>query len=87
MIISRTGQDVSLCSSCVLCEDVTAEAGDVSLSMLIQWILANDARALTNATVWSDDVLQQADCACASQLNLPAVLLTLRDEARRRGLH
>lgn len=86
IVMSRTSQDVGRCSGCALCEDVTADAGDVSVSMLIQWILANDERALTNATVWSDEMLCRADHACANQLDLPAVLLALRDEARRRGM-
>jgi hypothetical protein len=86
IVLTQTGQDVSRCCSCDLCEDITDEDGDVSLSMLMQWILANDERALTNATVWSDEVLCQADRACANQLDIPAVLRTLRHEARRRGL-
>ena len=86
IVLAQTGQDVSRCCSCALCEDITESSGDVSLSMLMQWILANDERALTNATVWSDDVLRRADHACANQLDIPAVLLALRHEASRRGL-
>ena len=52
----------------------------------MQWILADDERALTNDTVWSDEVLRQADHVCANQLDIPAILLTLRNEAIRRGL-
>jgi heterodisulfide reductase subunit C len=87
IVLTHTGQDVNRCCSCALCEEITDEAGDVSLSMLMQWILANDERALTSNTVWSDEVLQQADHACANQLDIPAVLLALRNEANRRGLH
>jgi hypothetical protein len=85
-VLTRTGQDVSKCCSCALCEEITDDAGDVSLSMLMQWILVNDERALTSATVWSDEVLRQADHACANQLDIPAVLRALREEAHRRGL-
>ena len=87
IVLAQTGEDVNDCCSCALCEEITDEAGDVSLAMLIQWILANDERALTSATVWSDEVLRKADHVCANQLNIPAVLLALRDEANRRGLH
>jgi len=87
IVLAQTGQDVNRCCSCALCEEITDEAGDVSLSMLMQWILANDDRALTNATVWSDEVLGEADHACANQLDVPAVLLALRHEANRRGLY
>jgi hypothetical protein len=86
IVLMQTRQDVSRCCSCALCEEIAASAGDVSLSMVMQWILANDERALTNATVWSDEVLREADHACANQLNIPAVLWALREEARRRGL-
>jgi len=82
----QTGQDVSKCCSCALCEEITDGTGDVSLSMLMQWILVSDERALTNATVWSDEVLRRADHACANQLDIPAVLRVLREEAHRRGL-
>jgi hypothetical protein len=85
-VLAQTGQDISHCCSCALCEEITDDAGDVSLSMLIQWILVNDDRALTCRTVWSDEVLRQADHACANQLDIPAVLRALREEAHRRGL-
>src|SRR5512140_3137339 len=80
IVLLQTGQDVSKCCSCALCEEITDSAGDVSLSMLMQWILVNDDRALTCRTVWSDDVLRQADHVCANQLDIPAVLQALRAE-------
>lgn len=86
LVLAQTGQDVNRCCSCALCEEITDEAGDVSLAMLMQWILANDDRALTCATVWSDEVLRQADHICTNELDIPAVLLALRDEGWRRGL-
>jgi hypothetical protein len=86
IVLARAGQDVSRCCSCELCEQVTDGNGDVSLSLVMQWILVNDERALTNATVWSDEVLRQADRACANQLDIAAVLQALRQEAIRRGL-
>ena len=86
IVLAQTGQDVSRCCSCAWCEDVTDSSGDVSLSLVMQWILVNDVRALTDAAVWSDEVLRQADHACANQLDIPAVLQALRHEARRRGL-
>ena len=86
IVLAQAGEDVNRCCSCALCEEITDEAGDVSLSMLMQWILVNDDRALTCRTVWSDDVLQRADHACANQLDIPAVMQALRSEASRRGL-
>ena len=86
IVLAQAGQDVSRCCGCALCEPVTDSSGDVSLSLVMQWILVNDTRALTDAAVWSDEVLRQADHACANQLDIPAVLQALRREARRRGL-
>jgi hypothetical protein len=86
IVLSRTGQDVCKCCSCALCEESTEGAGDVSLSMLMQWILVNDERALISTTVWSDEVLRRAEHVCANQLDIPAVLRALREEAHRRGL-
>jgi hypothetical protein len=86
IVLAQTGQDVNRCCSCALCAELTNEAGDVSLAMLMQWILADDERALTCRTVWSDDVLRQTEHTCANQLDIPTVLLALRREANRRGL-
>ena len=86
IVLAQTGQDVGRCCSCAWCEHVTDSSGDVSLSLVMQWVLVNDVRALTDATVWSDEVLRQADHVCANQLDIPAVLQALRREARRRGL-
>ena len=86
IVLAQTGQDVSRCCGCALCEHVTDGSGDVSLALVLQWILVNDERALTDATVWSDEVMRQADHACANQLDISAVLQALRSEARRRGL-
>lgn len=87
LVLAQTGQDVNRCSSCALCEDITQANGDVSVAMLLQWILANDERALTCRAVWSDEVLRQTDHACANQLDIPAILLALRHEASRRGIN
>src|SRR5512135_2385387 len=86
IVLAQTGQDVGRCCACAFCDDLTDGFDGVELAMVMQWILANDERALTNATVWSDDVLRRADHACANQLDIPAVLQALRGEARRRGL-
>ncbi len=85
IVLAQTGQDVSRCCRCALCDNLIDCRG-VDLATVMQWILVNDERALTNATVWSDDVLRRADHACANQLDIPAVLRALRGEARRRGI-
>jgi hypothetical protein len=59
---------------------------DISLESLLQLVVMNDEEVLTCRTLWSDTVLASARRACGSSLDIEAVLLALRDEARRRGL-
>ena len=85
--MAKTGQDVQRCRGCQLCNDQYSPDQDIPLDSLVQLILMNDEEVLTSRTVWSDDVLQAAMDACARELNLDQVLLVLREEAVKRGLH
>jgi len=59
---------------------------DIPLTSLVQLINLNDEEVLTCKTLWSEEVLQHAKEACSRQLNLEAIILTLRNEAVQRGL-
>ena len=83
LVLAETGQDVRRCSHCDFCNALTQ---DISLQMLVQMVLMNDEEVLTTRTLWSDEVLQSAQHACSSNLNMEAVLLALRAEAKRRGV-
>jgi heterodisulfide reductase subunit C len=85
-ILDSSGQDVRRCQGCQLCNNVLNNEADVPLDSLIQLILVNDEEVLTCRTVWSDFILNNAQQACARDINLHAVLLALRTEAIRRGL-
>ena len=87
LILAKTGQDVQHCRGCQLCNNQYSPDQDIPLDSLVQLILMNDEEVLTSRTVWSDDVLQAAKDACARELNLDQVLLVLREEAVKRGLH
>jgi hypothetical protein len=54
--------------------------------MLVQMLLENDEEVLTSKTLWSDRVLKSARSMCLSTMDMPAIMLALRDEARKRGL-
>ncbi len=84
-VLAASAQDVRRCKNCWLCDDVAIDDQDITLGVLVQLTLLNDAEVLTSRTVWSDEMLQAAQRACTSGLNLSAVMLALRAEALRRN--
>ncbi len=86
LILQKTGQDVSRCRGCSLCNESTSDDQDIPLDSLVQLIILNDEEVLTSRTLWSEKVLHEARDACARELNLETVLLMLREEAILRGL-
>lgn len=83
-VLAACGQDVRRCKNCWLCDEAMIGDQDITFGMLVQLTLLNDAEVLTSRTLWSDEVLQAAQRACTSGLNLSAVMLALRAEAQRR---
>jgi NADP-dependent 3-hydroxy acid dehydrogenase YdfG len=59
---------------------------DVTFATLIQMVIMDDEEVLTTRSLWSDEALKSAPHLCANQLNLEAVMLALRDEAKKRNL-
>jgi hypothetical protein len=49
--------------------------------------MMNDEEVLTCSTLWSDKVLNSTRNACAGDINLEEVLLTLRKEAIKREVN
>ncbi|OGO11556.1 MAG: hypothetical protein A2Y53_04255 [Chloroflexi bacterium RBG_16_47_49] len=86
LILTKTGQDVSRCRGCRLCDEEYSREQDIPLYSLIQLILMNDEEVLTSRTLWSDEVLRCARDACTRELDLEKILLVLREESIRRGL-
>ena len=79
-----TGQDINICHACYDCEVPLAEEMDIPLGSLVQLALLDDEEALDSRTLWSDSVLEASHGACKRGLNLPAVMIALRDESLRR---
>ena len=79
-----TGQDINICHACYDCEVPLAEEMDVPLGSLVQLALLDDEEALDSRTLWSDAVLEASHGACKRGINLPAVMLALREESLRR---
>jgi hypothetical protein len=71
-----TGQDINICHACYDC--------DVPLGSLVQLALLDDEEVLDSRTLWSDAVLEASHGACKRGLNLPAVMIALREESLRR---
>jgi len=86
LILIQTGQDVSRCRACQFCDGIPSHEMDIPLTSLVQLINLNDEEVLTCKTLWSEEVLTYAKEACSRQLNLEAIILTLRNEAVQRGL-
>lgn len=85
MVLARTGQDVRRCAHCAHCATEPEPDQDLSFESVLQLVVMNDEEVLTSRTVWSDRALERARTMCASNLDMAAVLLALRAEARRRG--
>ena len=79
-----TGQDINICHACYDCEVPLAEEMDIPLGSLVQLALLDDEEALDSRTLWSDAVLEASHGACKRGINLPAVMIALREESLRR---
>ncbi len=86
IVLTASGQDMRRCQHCAFCDAQLDSEQDISLLTLVQMVVMNDEEVLTSRTLWSDTVLQGARHLCANGLDIEAVLLALRQEARRRGL-
>lgn len=84
VIKEATGQDISICLACFDCDIHFSDDLDIPLGSLIQLALQNDEDTLHSRTLWSDAVLEAARGACKRGLDLPAILLVLRQESTRR---
>jgi hypothetical protein len=79
-----TGQDINVCHACYDCDVPLAEEMDIPLGSLVQLALLDDEEALDSRTLWSDAVLEASHGACKRGINLPAVMVALREESLRR---
>lgn len=87
LVFAATGYDVRRCGRCSYCvKHAHTDEEDLSLEMLLQLVLQNDDEVLTSKTLWSDGVLTRARSMCISTMDMPAIMLALREEARKRGV-
>jgi heterodisulfide reductase subunit C len=53
---------------------------------MLQLVMQDDEDVLTSKTLWSEAALKRARVMCVSTMDVQKIMLTLRDEAKRRGL-
>src|SRR5512137_145769 len=86
LVRDATGYDVRRCGRCSYCVHFVTPEDDVSLEVMMQLVMQNDEEVLTSRTLWSDEALKRARQMCVSTMDVAAIMLALRAEARQRGL-
>ncbi len=86
LVRNTTGYDVRRCGRCSYCLHFVTPDDDLSLEAMMQMVMQNDEEVLTSNTLWSDEALKRARAMCVSTMDVAAIMLALRAEARRRGL-
>src|SRR5512135_1281221 len=86
IVRQATGYDARRCGHCSYCVHFATPDDDLSLEAMMQLIMQNDEEVLTSKTLWSDEALKRARSMCVSTMDVKAIMLALREEARRRGL-
>jgi heterodisulfide reductase subunit C len=86
LVRDATGYDVRRCGRCSYCVHFVTPEDDLSLEVMMQLVLQNDEEVLTSKTLWSDEALKRARQMCISTMDVVAIMLALRAEARQRGL-
>jgi len=86
IILASTGEDISRCTLCDLCEKYLRPGMDLTFGELMQAAARDEQRALTSRTLWLADDLLGRSLRCQAGLDLASVLLVLQREAIERGL-
>ena len=86
IVREETGYDVRRCGRCSYCVHFVTPDDDLSLEAMMQLIMQNDEEVLTSKTLWSDEALRRARRMCVSTMDVAAMMLALREEARQRSL-
>jgi heterodisulfide reductase subunit C len=85
IVKDATGQDVYKCQGCFDCELPIAEDVDIPLGSMVQMIILDDKEVLSCRTLWSDKILASSRYSCQRGLNVQAIMIALREEAKKQG--
>jgi hypothetical protein len=87
IILAETGQDVRRCANCRNCEDCMTPGMDLNFGEILRAAARNDPMALNNSSLWNCDDAFTNTIHCQEGFDIPAVIHTLRREAKLRGYH
>lgn len=85
-ILASTGQDISRCHHCDLCEKYLGVNMDLTIGEILQAASRNDESVLTCRTLWNCDELLERTLHCQAGIDIASVLLALIHLARDRGI-
>lgn len=86
IILAATGQDIRACAHCGACDQQLTPEMDLTLGELFQAAAQNDPIALKSRTLWACDPVALQRHRCQGKIDLPAVIMAMRQEANLRGL-
>ncbi len=69
IVLAATGQDVRQCCCCGLCAAAIGDDEAGSLEQWVQWLIADDERALTKLPRYDESMLREAQQVCTNRLD------------------
>ena len=85
IILASTGEDISRCTQCDLCEKYLRPGMDLTFGELMHCVTHDEEKALRSRTLWLADDLLGRSLRCQSGLDLASIMLVLQREAIERG--
>jgi len=85
IVLSKTGEDLSLCQACDECRDLLAEGMDLTFGEILRLAADDDERSIACDSLWRCEPLLGKATRCPAGIDVPAVIRVLRQEALRRG--
>jgi hypothetical protein len=86
-VLASTGQDISACNHCDLCEKYLGEGMDLTIGEILQAANRNDESVLACQTLWNSDALLERKLHCQAGIDIASVLLALIRVAQDYGIN
>ncbi|MBN1890536.1 MAG: 4Fe-4S dicluster domain-containing protein [Thermoflexales bacterium] len=88
LVEDETGQNAYLCYQCVKCTSgcPLAEHFDLEPNQVLRMVQLGDESVLECKTIWTCAACMTCSTRCPQGLDIPAIMDTLRIEARKRGI-
>ncbi len=86
ILLAAPGQDIRACAHCGACDQQTTHEMDFALGELFQAAAQDDLLALKSRTLWACDPVALQRHRCQGKIDLPAVIMAMRQETNLRGL-